>query len=204
MKVALYTPPGVLANETYHLSTMLDMVDYVFLRKEGIDDVFWDDYVQEIPLVHASKVMTSYYRVLHEYDLGGFHFRSGMLDQMNEAEIWENINMLRNKGKKSSATAHNLEQLKLYNGKFDIVLVAPLFESISKPGHSHVWDFEAIKNILKDKSPKTEVFALGGIDASKVDMVHLLGFDGIALLGSIWKGDPYLAKEHLEKIISAC
>jgi thiamine-phosphate pyrophosphorylase len=204
MKIALYTPAGIIANETYHVASLLDKVDYLFLRKPGIHDSYWEDYVEEIPIVHAHKVMTSYYRVLHDAGLGGFHFRSSMIDQLSKPELLENITLLRNHEKKSSVTAHNMEQLKTYDGMFDIIMVAPLFESISKPGHQHHWDFEELKSFLQQKSHKSEVFALGGIDETKVDMIHLLGFDGLAVLGTIWNQDPYQAPAQLQKILDKC
>lgn len=193
MKCILYTPPKPVDREIELVTQMMDAgADYLYLRRETADDAYWMAYVEQIPMGHAQKIFCQQFRVLHEMELGGFHFNSEMLRGMSSADLGENLSMLRLSGRKSSATVRSLSELQALDGKFDVLLVAPLFPSISKPGHEQLWDFEALKTYLQGRTSDTEVFALGGIDADKVDMVHLLGFDGIALLGAVWQqgSDP--------------
>jgi thiamine-phosphate pyrophosphorylase len=193
MKCILYTPPSPIDREIELITQMMDAgADYLYLRRDTADDAYWMAYVEQIPMGHAEKIICQQFRVLHEMELGGFHFNGDMLRGMTPADLGENLSMLRLSGRKSSATVRSLADLQALDGKFDILLVAPLFPSISKPGHEQAWDFEALKAYLQERKSATEVFALGGINAEKVDMAHLLGFDGIAILGAVWQqgSDP--------------
>ena len=203
MKVILYTAPSTVSNEIETISALMDLgVDYMYLRKENKDEHYWMAFVEQIPFAHSKKIFSDHFRVLHEMELGGYHFSGKKLQEINPSDLNENLVMLRNSEIKSSATVRSFIQLKELDGKFDILLLAPLFESISKPGHALDWNFEELKEYLHNRKSKTEIFALGGIDLDKIDMVHLLGFDGIAVLGAIWNNseDPVVKmKAILEK-----
>jgi thiamine monophosphate synthase len=204
MKCILYTPPMPIDNEVEIISTMLDMgADQLYLRRHAADEIYWMAYVEQFPMGHAGKMICQDFRVLHEMDLGGFHFNSQRLQTLAPADLQENLSMLKMLGKKSSATVRSLEALQAYDGKFDILLLAPLFPSISKPGYEQHWDFEALKVYMQKRNSHTEIHGLGGIDADKVDMAHLIGLDGIAVLGAVWE-HPSSALLTFKHILEKC
>ena len=47
---------------------------------------------------------------------------------------------------------------------------------------------------------KSQIFAVGGIDLSKIETVKNLNFDGVGLLGVLWK-DPGNATTNFNKIL---
>lgn len=183
---------------------MLDAgADYLLIRKPAADEAWLMAFIEQIPFQYADRIFTSHFRALHELSLGGFHFSQHHLEGLSESDLQENLNMLHMAGKKTSRTVRSLEQLKALDGKYDLLLLAPLFESISKAGHRAEWDFEALKVYLQTRESTSEIFALGGISASNVDMVALLGFDGVALLGAVWQ-DQLNAFENFSKIAERC
>jgi len=75
---------------------------------------------------------------------------------------------------------------------FDYVFYGPVFNSISKPGHQSklTADFKLDKTNIKPK-----VIALGGVQLSNLANVKAMGFDGVAVLGTLWN-EPDEAVEN--------
>ena len=83
---------------------------------------------------------------------------------------------------------------------FDYTFFGPVFNSISKPGYQTklTEDFRINRN---NSQPK--IIALGGVERSNLGKLKAMGFDGVAVLGTIWS-DPAQAiinfdilREHL-------
>ena len=109
-------------------------------------------------------------------------------------------------------SAHSFEELKKLENR-EIVLLSPIFDSISKPGYKSKFTKEELKTgIAKWHAfvgghtvgalPATPLlYALGGIDAENIREIADLGFDGAAVLGAVWNyADPVGA---FERILSA-
>jgi thiamine-phosphate pyrophosphorylase len=188
MKTIIYTAPEPVKNETEMISEMLSAgADYLYLRRKDADSYYWMAFLEQIPAAHYPKIFTSDFRVLHEMELGGFHFKEDVLKGIEEKDKRENLSMLKSKGILSSRTIRNLSEALLNDGLFDLLLAAPIFESISKPGHFSNWDFEAIKVFLSDNKRRSTLVALGGVEPEKIDLLHLMGVDGVAILGALWR-----------------
>jgi thiamine-phosphate pyrophosphorylase len=94
----------------------------------------------------------------------------------------------------SSVTAHSIDELKKYADRFKHVIVSPIFPSISKENHSYDWNYEELRIMISDlrinsqiSNLKSQIFAVGGVDETKISTVKNLNFDGIGLLGALWK-----------------
>jgi thiamine-phosphate pyrophosphorylase len=204
MKTIIYTAPESVRNETGMISEMLACgADFLYLRRKDADTHYWMAFLEQIPIEYYPRIFTTDFRVLHEMELGGFHFRDDVLKNIEEKDLRENLSMLRNKVILSSRTVRNLAELQENDGKFDLLLAAPIFESISKPGHTSNWDLAALKMFLSDKNRQSTVVALGGVEPEKLDMLHLLEFDGVAVLGTLWK-QPQQAVHVFKNILSKC
>ncbi len=187
MKIAIYTAPEGVTHEIEMIAGMLQAgADHLYLRRTGADTHYWMAFLEQIPAAFYPNIFTTDFRVLHEMGLGGFHFQRERLMAMDERDLRENLSMLRANGIASSRTVGSLEELQVSDGLFDVLLLAPMFESISKPGHRNEWDFEALKSYLETRKKTSQIMALGGIGPEKIDMLHLLGVDGCALLGALW------------------
>lgn len=68
--------------------------------------------------------------------------------------------------------------------KFEYVFLSPIYDSISKIGHSGNFGNRSLKKFVQlSKSP---VIALGGVEPDKFEECKELGFDGVAILGFVW------------------
>jgi thiamine-phosphate pyrophosphorylase len=92
-------------------------------------------------------------------------------------------------------------------GHYDAVLYSPVFASVSKPGHApgKATRLDRLPPILSERrgaAKKTTVYALGGIKADNLSTAASLGFDGAAVLGSVWNAaDPVAAFKELQEAV---
>ncbi|HUH75492.1 MAG TPA: hypothetical protein VLZ75_13940 [Chitinophagales bacterium] len=188
MKKIIYTPEQDHISEIEKIVSMFEMgADYLYLRKPQQEISYWYPYIEQFPFGWESKMMTSDFKLLHDLNLAGFHFKREVLLNLSESDLRENLKMLKEANKVSSVTAHNFDDLKIYDGQFDIVLVSPLFDSISKKGYSANWDFKQLKAYLENrKTSSSLLIGQGGINNKNVSEIQQLGLDGYALLGYIW------------------
>nr|WP_295874103.1 thiamine phosphate synthase [uncultured Chitinophaga sp.] len=76
---------------------------------------------------------------------------------------------------------------------FSVLLLSPVFDSISKAGYHG-----RFAQPLPDKQGK-RVLALGGVNASNIHQLKAWHFDGAALLGAIWQ-QPHKAVTTYQRI----
>lgn len=92
-----------------------------------------------------------------------------------------------------STSVHSLEEYNDLPGHFSYAFLSPVFDSISKSDYKGVeFDFS------KRKNKESKLIGLGGIQANNVQDAIQMGFDGVALLGAIWKSEN--PKEVFENI----
>ena len=210
MQAIIYTPEHLIENETDILSDLLDAgADYLYIRKPELDDFSLVDFVESIPERYWEKCISTSLIITKEFSLGGYHFTREMIKN-NAAYNNKALDWLRENGKRSSVSAHDLNEVKVFSGGFDHILVCPVFESISKEGHSYNWDLQALENILytlHSPSPedmsvqrKSHFFAIGGVDVGKISEIKRLHFYGFGLLGALWK-EPEKAVEKFKEML---
>lgn len=202
MKKIIYTPEQDQISEIEKIVSMFEMgADYLYLRKPEKDISYWYAYIEQFPYGWESKMITSEFKLLHDLKLGGFHFKRETLNNISEKDLIENLKMLKDSSIKSSVTAHNLSELNKYDGQFDIVLISPLFDSISKKEYHGNWDFEKLKIFIENRTPlSTLLIGQGGIVDKNFMEVQSLGLDGYALLGYLWNSSEDVIK-NFKKLI---
>lgn len=97
----------------------------------------------------------------------------------------------------TSTSCHHWDDVPGCLGDFDSVFFGPVFASISKPGHGPLDDprlAHARRYLAGWSRGRTAVVALGGVNAETAPRAFASGFDGVAVLGAIWRaGDPVAA-----------
>ena len=201
MKTIVYTPEQEVENEIGIITQLLDAgADFLYIRKPELDDFSLVDYVEKIPEQYWKKCIATSMIITKEFNLRGYHFTRDIVEK-NQLYNDKVLDWLHTNDKISSVSAHSTEEIKKYAGKFKHVIVSPIFPSISKENHSYNWNLEELKLTTRDSRLTTKLFAVGGIDLSKIEMVKNLNFDGVGLLGALWK-EPDKAITNFLKITS--
>lgn len=129
------------------------------------------------------------HELVEEMNLGGYHIKS-------TGKAPEDV-----KGKHVSRSFHTFEAVGTCQRTLNYGFLSPIFDSISKSGYQARFSMESLKAFLSSTLP-FPVFALGGISAENVASTKAVGFQGAAVLGSIWQ-KPTVADRlaHYENLI---
>ncbi len=139
------------------------------------------DYLNQIDSRYHDKIVVHHFHeLINKFNLKGIHFtEQKRIDHIdNPGQYFKNLNMF---GKTISASFHELKDLIDCYFEFDYHFLSPVFSSISKQGYEGR-GFD-VNNIDKN------IFGLGGISIDNLDQLKNLGFNGAAVLGSIWKSE---------------
>ncbi|MDN3670864.1 thiamine phosphate synthase [Echinicola jeungdonensis] len=179
MKLILITDPDQPNDEISTLVHLLDQGVYrLHIRKPDWTINQVEKLLFQIPEIHYPKIsLHQYHQLTFSMKLGGNHFKS-------------NQKVITSPGKISSKSFHHLGNLMEtpYQG-LDYAFLSPVFDSISKNGYHQNFNPLDLKLWIRKNKAKIpfSLIALGGIIPQKVAMVNEMGFDGIAVLGAIWK-----------------
>lgn len=185
MKLILISNPINTMSEYDTIVSLMEAgVDRFHLRKpDGNEDIMLK-YLNRIPKQYRSKItIHGYPNLAIKYNLGGLHMPLG-----ESFQNWEGL---------KSRSLHSLDEF-TQNDDLDYAFLSPVFDSISKSDYKSNFDPVELKTGLASKASSTRAIALGGIDENNAESAFEMGFDGIALLGSIWN-EIWLNKK-LEKI----
>lgn len=196
VKLLLISPEDHDERELPALSRLFAAgLSHYHLRKPTWDRARLAAHLRAIPAeFHPRIILHLHHDLAADFRLGGLHTREGATPSPHAF---------------TSRVCHDLASLRAAFGSVSRILVSPIYPSLSKPGHhppptlSHA----TIAAALSTRTPiqcRTEVVALGGIDATRLPAVGALGFDAAALLGAVWlQPDPVAAFVELQAIASA-
>lgn len=184
MKLAVISNPAALNNEHEIVSSLFDLgLTYFHLRKPSFSPIELENYIRLIPQKHHDKIIVhSHFQLAAKYDLKGIHVSPLLYTE-------ENVNK---KYKHISTSFHSVDEIKNCKVKYDYAFLSPIFNSISKPGYQAAFESDELKSFLKKN--RSAIFALGGIDVDSISEVKEMGFDGAAVLGSIWLNEKPVEK----------
>lgn len=150
--------------------------------------------LQEINQIHYSKIaLHSHHYLAKSFGINRLHYTEASRKQLTAIDLSEQKveNTL-------STSVHNVSDYNNLAEHFSYAFLSPVFDSISKP------DYQAQKFDLTevDENSNTKLIALGGIDETNCNKAYEMGFDGIALLGVIWKNNDGI--NNFKKISQIC
>lgn len=185
MKVIVISSPVSVERELEILNDLFENgLDTFHLRKPDIKLEEAEEYIRKIEPKYISRIMIhSHYELLRKYNLKGIHLPEKVREE-KEAKII--IKAARNRRLKVSTSVHHLEDIKRCDA-LDYAFLSPVYPSISKPGYSGNLTAEKFKSWKEINSFKTKVVALGGVNLEHIDELKQAGFDGVAILGAVWK-----------------
>lgn len=190
--------PDPITNETAIINRLFEAGLKLFhIRKPCTSRVDMEKYIDEIhSSYHPKLVLHQHFEITAKFEIHRLHFTekkraafNAIVLSLSEGRDWI-----------FSTSTHSIEDFNTLSSLFQYAFLSPVFESISKAGYNPVFDLD--KTMKRRENFSTRLIALGGIDNSNCRQVLHLGFDGVALLGAIWKTTQPVAifKECLNTI----
>lgn len=184
------------------------------LRKPAWERARLAAFLHSLPAdFHPRIILHTHHDLAADFALGGLHFSDSATGRAGPLGPPRMSTMLQMQSGAPSGRAlpailtsracHDLDSLRAAFGRVSRVLLSPVFPSLSKPGHAPDarLPHATVALTLANRSPaerRTEVVALGGIDASRLAACRGLGFDAVAVLGAVWlRPDPVTAFNEL-------
>jgi thiamine-phosphate pyrophosphorylase len=171
-------------------------MDCFHLRKPGKSEWEVGDLLKQIePEFHSKISLHQYHFLAAKNSINRLHFTEA---DRRSAEIVQ-LQQLKKEGFILSTSVHQVEAI-AEQKVFDYVFLSPVFNSISKAGYA---GFADTSFTLQKSVNQPEVIALGGIDATNIDQLKTMNFDGAAVLGAIWQ-EPELAIANFKTLQETC
>jgi thiamine-phosphate pyrophosphorylase len=192
MYVALITQERFLNNEIPIINEMLSGgLNYLHVRKPGSSKREYHKFLDQIKPQYLDRL------VLHEHqelctdskiNIVQFTKRQWKKDYFKMWLLWKYLHF-KKPGLECTYSFHEMSTLLKDRSSYRHVFLSPVFDSISKPGYESKFNNSFLVEGLK--KTKHTVFALGGIDESKIEIVRTMGFAGVGLKGAVWlSADP--------------
>ncbi len=157
----------------------------LLLRKSGWPEHTYASWLEQLPARYRPKVMVSTYPSLVEtFGLKGVH----LSEEARARTAPYEIKKLRASGKWVSTSVHTESE---DTSAFDFVLLGPMFDSISKPGHL----------AARFTSIPPNAIAVGGVQTDRIAEIHQRGCCGAAALGTVWE-HPERAADTIASLIN--
>jgi thiamine-phosphate pyrophosphorylase len=187
MKLVVISPPEDRVHEhRVCLALFQAGLARYHLRKPHWTEAATSTWLEALPRPWRSRVVLHAHHDLRaRLGAGGVHFRDDGTAPTDPAT-----------GGFTSRACHSAEAVAGALGRYHAVLVGPVFASHSKPGYGPLPQEarDKLRALLAARTPaqqRTEVIAIGGIDARSLPRCRAMGFDGAAVLGAIWDApDP--------------
>lgn len=83
-----------------------------------------------------------------------------------------------------STSTHSIDEFNTLENNYSYAFLSPVYPSISKEGYQS--EIDLCESVKERTNFETTLIALGGILAENISETLKIGFDDVALLGSIW------------------
>ena len=194
MHIVLLTPESEVPQESGIVNNLFAAgLQRLHLRRYSASAEDIIAYIAAIrPQYHHRIVLHNHFHLYHETGLGGIHLNTATRLAPGLPSATEGI-----PAERISTSFHSWHEITDNTVPYGYVFISPVFNSISKPGYLAGIDrtqLPSVKERQKTTGITPAIYALGGIDQSNILTLKNEGFDGAALLGSIWNApDPLQA-----------
>ncbi|WP_163708592.1 thiamine phosphate synthase [Mangrovibacterium lignilyticum] len=179
MQLTIISYPDHFKREAEGINQLFELgMNHFHLRKPEWKPAEIANLLNAINPVHYPKIVIhDHFQLALDYGLGGIHFSGRTMAFMDQWTAFTGS---------QSTSCHSLRELQQLPDQIDYAFLSPIFPSISKPGYQAEFELDDVKQFLATYH-KSRVIALGGIAEDKVSICRTSGFDGIAVLGTLWQ-----------------
>lgn len=183
MNLCVISNPTTVANESLIINSLFtNGLEILHLRKpnDSIDEVA--TLIKRINAKFHQRIsLHQHHKLSEQFEITRFHFKEENRKQIGVSELEK----YRSNGKILSTSIHSIDEYQKLSSWFDYCFFGPVFNSISKKESKSI-----LKNdFILEEQTQTKIIALGGINNDLIPTVKKMGFNGIALLGSIWQSE---------------
>ena len=139
------------------------------------------------PKFYRQIVLQAHHDLLNKYKLKGVHFTEMSRQKLSDESLISTVKIWRKKGLTVSFSLHSLEAIEQLPCKADYVFLSPIFQSISKVDYPSAFSVESLTHFFENRQSTVPVLALGGVSNDNIKTTQAIGFQGYALMGSVWK-----------------
>lgn len=129
---------------------------------------------------HHQISLHQHHEIANGYGIKRLHFTEVNRKAMRE----EVLIQLKTSNHILSTSIHLAEHYKSLPASFEFTFFGPVFNSISKVGYASALPIDFIFPVEANHS---KVVAIGGIEATNIQQVKQMQFNGAAVLGAIWQ-----------------
>lgn len=192
MELFVIAHPTILKDETLLVNELFDAGLPVFhLRKPTAHEATHRKFLDGIlPEYHNRVALHHFHTLANDYNIKRLHHTESFRKNSTIGDFSQPYTY--------STSIHRLAEIDRIS-QYHYSFFGPVFNSLSKPRYMGITD----TGFSVTQSKTTRLIALGGIDLNNIDQVKAMGFDGIALLGSIWN-EPAQAIINFKKIQAKC
>lgn len=177
------TNPIAVSNEINTIHALFECgLELLHVRKP--------DYSGDEMKLFLSKIGKEYWSrlVLHQQHQLALDFGVNRIHFTKNARASLDLEATNNRdGFIKSTSTHSIIDFNTLDICFEYAFLSPIHQSISKPDYTS--DMDVPKAIAERTNFKTKLVALGGISTQNIENTYQLGFDNVALLGSIWNSN---------------
>lgn len=175
-------------------------LDYLYIREPANQELIREYISKNLPVIYYNQLLLT-------PDLSSFLSIPRAVQHLKEAARNKKSPDVFNQNQLYSTSVHALPDLLELPPYFRLVFFSPLFPSISKVGYAPKEDLNSIKERLATIRTQVnfsgKIIGLGGVAANNIEAVKQAGFDGAALLGSVWQhSSPLQAFKAIKQALS--
>lgn len=188
-RLIVITNSTLVENETIWINLMFHRgLNRLHLRRPGASEEEFRAFIEAIDSSFWKRIVVhDHFSLVREYGLAGIHLSSSAYPLYRYSPDHGSI----------SVSCHQFEEVEQLKDFVDYCFLSPIYDSISKEGYRAGFDYESLRSKLAQIT--VPVFALGGIDPTRIGDVISLGFRGYAVLGYIWS-KPWRVLEHFTEL----
>jgi thiamine-phosphate pyrophosphorylase len=167
----------------------------IHLRKPDFTEEQYRAYLNHYRSMLSHIVLHEHHTLAKEFSVKGIHLKES--DRKSVTEIQKDVKII-------STSLHNIKDAKNLSHAFEYIFYSPLFKSISKKNYGTNSNEHQLSSTITELKKHTDIPAigLGGINEENIVLVKNSGFDGAALLGTIWESeDPIAAFEKIHAFV---
>ena len=189
MKKIIISNPTDFEGEIGLIEQLLTDKSLVFhLRKPEKTHEELTEFLRQIsPKFYRQIVLHAHHDLLKKYKLKGVHFTEIIRQKLSDEALISVVKILQKKGLTVSFSLHSLEAIEQLPCTADYVFLSSIFQSISKIDYPSAFSVESLTHFFENRQSTVPVLALGGVCNDNIEIIQAIGFQGYALMGSVWK-----------------